>query len=137
MREPVAANEVKRLEDIHMDFQTALEYGIRALDVTLIRPTNYTDDGYPIKTRIGVIRSNTLTQIGTLVHDLVNEPFFQGVQINIHKIDEAIEWIPVKEIVHQSKVPGVKSIVMLVGVQTNQYLGLWILHRSSCRMESR
>ena len=107
--------------DIQTDCQTASSYGVQQLDVTLIRPTNYTDDGYPIKTRIGVIRSNTLTQLGTLVHDLVNESFFQGVAFNIRKIDEAIEWIPVKEIVHQSKVPGVQSIVMLVGVQTNQY----------------
>jgi hypothetical protein len=61
--------------------------------VTLIHPTNYTDDGYPIKTRIGVIRSNTLTQIGTLVRDLANDSLFQGVTLNIRKIDEAIEWI--------------------------------------------
>jgi hypothetical protein len=97
------------------------EYGHHELDVTLIRPTNYTDDGYPIKTRIGVIRSNTLTQIGTLVHDLANEPFLRGVSLKIRKIDEAIEWIPVKEIVDHSKCSGVKSLVMLVGVQSNQY----------------
>jgi len=114
-------NSVVGIEDFRTDCQTASECGVQRLDVTLIRPTNYTDDGYPIKTRVGVIRSNTLTQIGTLVHDLVNEPFFQGISLNVRKIDEAIEWIPVKEIVHQSKVPGVKSIVMLVGVQTNQF----------------
>jgi len=108
-------------ESIYNAFRSANEYGVREIDVTLIRPTNYTDDGYPIKTRIGVIRSNTLTQIGTLVRDLANELFFQGVKLDICKIDEAIEWIPVKDIVRRSKVPGVKSIVMLVGVQTNQY----------------
>jgi hypothetical protein len=97
------------------------EYGVHEVDVTLIRPTNYTDDGYPIKTRIGVIRSNTLTQVGTLVQDLVNVPFLQGISLNIRKIDEAIEWIPVKEIVRDAKRSGVRSIVMLVGVQSNQY----------------
>ncbi len=102
-------------------FRMMKESGNEELDVTLIRPTNYTDDGYPIKTRIGVIRSNTLTQLGTLVHDLENTPFFKGVSINIRKIDEAIEWIPVKDIVQRAKTPGVKSLVMLVGVQTNQY----------------
>jgi len=116
-----ALTSIDDIQDIQTDCQTASGYGVQKLDVTLIRPTNYTDDGYPIKTRIGVIRSNTLTQIGTLVHDLVHEPFFQGVPLNVRKIDEAIEWIPVKEIVHRSKVSGVKSIVMLVGVQTNQY----------------
>lgn len=121
MRELNAVEDTKQIQKTQANFLTAFEYGIHELDVTLIRPTNYTDDGYPIKTRIGVIRSNTLTQIGTLVHDFVNEPFFKGVSLNIRKIDEAIEWIPTKEIVSQSKAHGIKSIVMLVGVQTNQY----------------
>jgi radical SAM superfamily enzyme YgiQ (UPF0313 family) len=116
-----AHNSLDSFENIQTDCQTASSYGVQQLDVTLIRPTNYTDDGYPIKTRIGVIRSNTLTQISTLVNDLVNEPFFKGMTLDVRKIDEAIEWIPVKENVHHSKEPGVKSIVMLVGVQTNQY----------------
>jgi hypothetical protein len=121
MQKQIAIEEVKRLEENNANLRTALEYGICELDVTLIRPTNYTDDGYPIKTRLGVIRSNTLTQIGTLVRDLENEPFFKGVTLNISKIDEAIEWIPAKHIINRSKISGVKSIVMLVGVQTNQY----------------
>lgn len=100
---------------------TARAYGTSELDVTLIRPTNYTDDGYPIKTRIGVIRSNTLTQIGALVDDLENYPFFSDITLKVRKIDEATEWIPVKEIVRNSRRPGVTSIVMLVGVQSNQY----------------
>jgi hypothetical protein len=114
-------NSIDRIEDSRIDSQTASECGVQQLDVTLIRPTNYTDDGYPIKTRIGVIRSNTLTQIGTLVRELANESFFKGITLNIHKIDEAIEWIPVKDIINRSTVTGAKSIVMLVGVQTNQY----------------
>ena len=116
-----ALNSVDDFDDNRNDYPRAPKSGVQQLDVTLIRPTNYTDDGYPIKTRIGVIRSNTLTQIGTLVKDLVHEPFFKGMTLDIRKIDEAIEWIPVKEIIQHSKVPGVKSIVMLVGVQTNQF----------------
>ena len=57
---------VNGIDDNRIECQTASEYGVQQLDVTLIRPTNYTDDGYLIKTRIGVTRSNTLTQIGTL-----------------------------------------------------------------------
>jgi radical SAM superfamily enzyme YgiQ (UPF0313 family) len=117
----IAIDEAGRLDDTQADLQSLNDSGVHELDVTLIRPTNYTDDGYPIKTRIGVIRSNTLTQIGSLVQDLETYPFFKGVLFNIRKIDEAIEWIPVKDIVNRSKVSGVRSIVMLVGVQTNQY----------------
>jgi radical SAM superfamily enzyme YgiQ (UPF0313 family) len=100
---------------------TALGCGVRELDITLIRPTNYTDDGYPIQMRIGVIRSNTLTQMGTLVRDIVNYPFFKGLLLNVRMVDEAIQRVPTKEIVRRSRVPGVKSIVMAVGVQSNQF----------------
>ncbi|MBN1398678.1 MAG: radical SAM protein [Bacteroidetes bacterium] len=115
------AEEKHRPESTNTAFNTVREFGVREIDVTLIRPTNYTDDGYPIKTRFGVIRSNTLMQIGTLVQDIVKEPFFKNIKLNIHKIDEAIEWVPEKDIIQYSKIPGVKSVVMFVGVQTNQF----------------
>jgi hypothetical protein len=100
---------------------TAASMGVRELDLTLIRPTNYTDNGYPIRTRIGVIRSNTLTQMGTLARDLVRHEFFSDTSLHVRLIDEAIERVPVKAIVRRSTMRGVKSIVMLVGVQSNQY----------------
>jgi hypothetical protein len=65
------------MNDVLPRTETALECGIRALDITLIRPTNYTDDGYPIQMRVGVIRSNTLTQMASLTRNLVHYPFFQ------------------------------------------------------------
>lgn len=121
MEKLTTITEADCFEDERTDFRTAAEYGVRQLSVTLIRPTNYTDDGYPIKTRIGVIRSNTLTQMGTLTRDLENDPFFKGITFDIRKIDESIGWIPVKDILKHSTLPGTKSIVMLVGVQSNQY----------------
>ncbi len=99
----------------------AKDYQIEELDITLIRATNYTDDGYPIRMRVGVIRSNTLTQMGALSRDLVNYPFFKGIRLNVRQIDEAIQRVPEKEILRRSKIHGVKSIVMLVGVQSNQF----------------
>lgn len=106
---------------VSVDLKTASAYGVRELDVTLVRPTNYTDDGYPIKTRVCVIRSNTLSQMGTLVRDLASYPFFKGVSLKVRMIDEAFERVPVKEVIKRSKAPGVSSIVMLVGVQSSQY----------------
>ncbi|HEX9022423.1 MAG TPA: radical SAM protein [Geobacteraceae bacterium] len=100
---------------------TALARGVRSLDITLIRPTNYTDDGYPIQMRIGVIRSNTLTQMGALARDLASYPFFKGLQVDVRLIDEAIQRVPVANILTRAGQPGVKSVIMLVGVQTNQY----------------
>ncbi len=114
---------------------TALACGVRELDITLVRPTNYTDDGYPIQMRVGVIRSNTLTQMGTLVRDIVNYPFFKGLPLHVRLIDEAIQRIPAKEIMRRSRVPGVKTVVMLVGVQSNQFpraqdIASWFLPQS-------
>lgn len=100
---------------------TALACGIHELDVTLIRATNYTDDGYPIQMRVGVIRSNTLTQMGTLTRDIVNYPFFKGMPLTVRLVDEAIQRVPKKEIIRRSRLPGVKTVVMLVGVQSNQF----------------
>ena len=107
--------------EIHDDFNTATARGVHELDVTLIRATNYTDDGYPVKMRINVIRSNTLTQMAALTRDIVNYSFFKGVNVNVRTIDEAYENVPVKEILKRSKKPGVRSVVMVVGVQSNQF----------------
>lgn len=121
MQRATGAEEKMPSAGLSYTLKTATVLGVRELDLILIRATNYTDDGYPIKTRIGVIRSNTLTQMGTLARDLTNYPFFTGVSINVHLIDEATDHIPVRKILKRSKVPGVKTIVMLVGVQSNQY----------------
>lgn len=112
-REPAAVKTLSR--------DTALASGVRELDITLVRPTNYTDDGYPIQMRVGVIRSNTLTQMGTLARDLASYPFFAGLQLTVRLVDEAIQRVPTKEIMRRSREPGVKTIVMLVGVQSNQF----------------
>lgn len=110
-----------RHEAIPEPRERALLCGVRELDITLIRPTNYTDDGYPVSMRVGVIRSNTLTQMGTLVRDLVHYSFFAGVELHVCLIDEAIQKVPTQDILRRSRTPGVKTIVMLVGVQTNQF----------------
>ena len=108
-------------EEATVDTDSARALGVRELDVYLIRPTNYTDDGYPITTRIGVIRSNTLTQMGTLARDLLHHPFFDGVVLNVRQIDEAFGVVPARAIIRRSRIRGVKPVVMLVGVQTNQF----------------
>ena len=109
------------LEERLSSGDTALSHGIRELDVTLIRATNYTDDGYPIRMRIGVIRSNTLTQMGALARDLARYPYFKDLPLKVRLIDEAIQRVPVKDIIKRSTLPGVTAIVMIVGVQSGQY----------------
>ena len=119
-REETAMRVAPAMEEMDSR-ETARSCGIRQLEITLIRATNYTDDGYPIQMKVGVIRSNTLTQMGTLARDLVSYPFFTGLPLNVRLIDEAIQRVPVHEIIRRSTEPGVKNIVMIVGVQSNQF----------------
>ncbi len=119
-REETAMRVAPAMEEMECR-DTARSCGIRQLEITLIRATNYTDDGYPIQMKVGVIRSNTLTQMGTLARDLVSYPFFTGLPLNVRLIDEAIQRVPVHEIIRRSTEPGVKNIVMIVGVQSNQF----------------
>ncbi len=100
---------------------TARALGVHELHITLIRPTNYTSDGYPIQSMRGVIPSNTLTQMAALIRDLCNYPFFTGACINISLFDEAVDRVPVRKIIKRSRESVAKSIVMLTGVQTNQF----------------
>ena len=104
-----------------LSIDTAASCGAHELDVTLVRATNYTDDGYPIKMKVCVIRSNTLSQMATLTRDIATYPFFKGTRVHVRTIDEAYENVPVKEIIEESNRPGVRSIVMVVGVQSNQF----------------
>jgi radical SAM superfamily enzyme YgiQ (UPF0313 family) len=97
-------------------------YGVAELDITLIRPTNYDREGYPIRSVLAVIPSNTLAQIGAIVRaDLARAPFFSGVGVKLQSFDEAVDTIPIDKIIRRSRRRRVKSIIMLTGVQTNQW----------------
>src|SRR6266446_5766774 len=98
MQQVIAVEELESQMGEAVNLDSTSAYGVHELDITLIRPTNYTDDGYPIRTRVGVIRSNTLMHMATLTRDLVNYPFFKNVSLKVRSIDEAIQRVPVKEI---------------------------------------
>jgi hypothetical protein len=59
--------------------------------------------------------------MGTLARDIVNYPFFKGLTVTVRTVDEAIQRTPTKEIMRRSRIPGVRTVVMLVGVQSNQF----------------
>jgi hypothetical protein len=59
--------------------------------------------------------------MGCLTRDVANHPFFAQTAFRVHLVDEAIQKVPVKRIIRQAATPGVKAIVMVVGVQTNQF----------------
>jgi len=88
--------------------------------VHLIKPTRYDDEGYPVQWWRSLIPSNSLASVAALV----NEANARGVpcpNMHVHLIDEINTKVDVDKIIAQSKVPGTRVMVMLVGVQTNQF----------------
>jgi radical SAM superfamily enzyme YgiQ (UPF0313 family) len=92
------------------------------LRVYLIKTSKYDDDGYVLRHRRGVLPSNSLACMAGLT-DAVAQRGELGpdVEITAEVLDESVHFIDVAKIVRESHRPGVKVIVGLVGVQTNQY----------------
>ena len=94
--------------------------GVKRLEVVLIKPSKYDDEGYVIRFWKGVLPSNTLNVLHGLTEDVRDCGVLGNIKINIVTFDETAEKIPVKKIIRWSRRPSTKLIVCLVGVQTNQ-----------------
>jgi radical SAM superfamily enzyme YgiQ (UPF0313 family) len=87
----------------------------------LIKPSQYDDDGYVVRHFRGVLPSNTLACLAGLTEDVVRQKLLgDSLRIKVHLIDETVERIPVKRICRSQR-GRTKTIVCLVGVQTNQF----------------
>jgi radical SAM superfamily enzyme YgiQ (UPF0313 family) len=87
----------------------------------LIKPSKYDDEGYLIRYWKGVLPSNTLSCLNGLSEDVRDRGVLgKDLQWEIHLIDDTVQKIPYQKIIRQSKKPGDKVVVCLVGVQSNQ-----------------
>lgn len=95
---------------------------LKELHVYLIKPTQYDDDGYVVRHWRGVLPSNTLACMAGLTDDVVaQERLGESLQVKIHLLDESVDRVPVKHICRSQRGDNTKTIVCLVGVQTNQF----------------
>jgi len=95
---------------------------LKELQVYLIKPTQYDDDGYVVRHWRGVLPSNTLACIAGLTEDVVAQKRLgESLQVKIHLFDESVDRVPVKHICRSQRGDNTKTIVCLVGVQTNQF----------------
>ncbi|HEY1235508.1 MAG TPA: radical SAM protein [Candidatus Binatia bacterium] len=94
---------------------------IKKFHIVLIKPSKYDDDGYVIRFWKGVLPSNTLNVLHGLTEDIRQRRVFGDLPIEVTTFDETAEKVPLAKIVRWSKTPGVKLLVCLVGVQTNQF----------------
>ncbi|MDD5225559.1 MAG: radical SAM protein [Candidatus Omnitrophica bacterium] len=91
------------------------------LHLFLIKPSKYDDEGYVIRYWKGVLPSNTLSCLNGLSED-VRERGVLGKDLKweITLIDDTVQGIPYKKIVKEGRQIGIKTVVCLVGVQSNQ-----------------
>ena len=94
----------------------------KTLHLYLIKPSQYDDDGYVVRHWRGVLPSNTLACLAGLTEDVVKQKRLgDGWNIKVHLYDETVDKIPVAKICGSERWGLAKTIVGLVGVQTNQF----------------
>jgi len=95
---------------------------MKRLNLYLIKPSQYDDDGYVVRHWRGVLPSNTLACLAGLTEDLIQQKRLgDSWDVKVHLLDETVDKIPVKRICRSELWHRAKTIVCLVGVQTNQF----------------
>ncbi len=95
---------------------------LRRLNLYLIKPSQYDDDGYVVRHLRGVLPSNTLACLAALTEDVLQKKLLgESLKVKVHLLDETVDKVPVKRICRSQRGSHTKTIVCLVGVQTNQY----------------
>jgi radical SAM superfamily enzyme YgiQ (UPF0313 family) len=94
----------------------------KILRVVLIKPSKYDDEGYVIRHWRGTLPSNTLAALMGLTRDIqARRALGDGVQIVIEMWDETVHRIRPGKIMSRGRGAGIKTLVCLVGVQSNQF----------------
>ncbi len=98
------------------------QHPVRNLNIFLIKASKYDDEGYVIRHWRGVLPSNSLACLYGLTEE-VRRSGALGTDLKwrIEVLDESVHYINVKKIIRSSRKPRTKTIVCLVGVQTNQF----------------
>lgn len=94
---------------------------IAHLDVFLIRPTKYDDDGYLLRFWRNVLPSNSLACLHALTEAAADSPALRGVTVRARVFDEAVDSLPLRLVQAAARVPATRVVVCLVGVQTSQF----------------
>lgn len=90
--------------------------------VELIKPSHYDDDGYVIQWWRGFVPSNSLSSVYGLALDARNRRVLgDQVDIEIRAWDETNAKVPVRAIIRRFARNSNRGLVMMIGVQTNQF----------------
>lgn len=90
--------------------------------VEIIKPSHYDDDGYVIQWLRSFIPSNSLACLYSLAHAAgQRRALGEHVDVSVSAYDESSTVIPVRAIVRRIRAAGGRGLVLLAGVQTNQF----------------
>jgi radical SAM superfamily enzyme YgiQ (UPF0313 family) len=105
-----------------MKVKSPLKSPQKRFHVVLIKPSKYDDAGYVISWLMGLITSNSLASMNALVEDVRDRKLLgPDVEIVIQLYDESVERVPIKKICRDLEKSGERGILLLAGVQTNQF----------------
>jgi radical SAM superfamily enzyme YgiQ (UPF0313 family) len=96
----------------------------RVLNVVLIKPSRYDDDGYVVRHWRGVLPSNTLAALYSLTESVASSGGLgPGVEVRIAAYDETVQRVDPAGIArrHRPRRPADLTVIGLVAVQTNQF----------------
>ncbi|HTY64661.1 MAG TPA: radical SAM protein [Acidobacteriota bacterium] len=101
---------------------TALSLEQKKIKIVLIKPSKYDDEGYVIRHFRGVLPSNTLACLSSLTQDVARRGLLgKDTDLEVELVDDTVQKIPVKRIIQSHRLPDRRTIVALVGVQSNQF----------------
>jgi hypothetical protein len=94
----------------------------RSLHLVMIKPTHYDDQGYPIQWFRSAIPSNTLACLNGLAEDArARKVLGPDVELCVHTYDETNRRLRPDRIIRMIRKTGGKSLIAMVGVQSNQF----------------
>jgi hypothetical protein len=95
---------------------------IRKLTLYLVKTSHYDDEGYVVRHWRGVLPSNSLACLAGLTEEVISQKRLgDSLKVDVHVLDETVDRIPVNRICRSQRDSNMKTIVCLVGVQTNQF----------------
>ena len=90
--------------------------------IEVVKPSHYDDDGYVIQWIRAFVPSNSLAAVLALAEDAKHRGVLgDDVEIVIHGYDECHTVIPTRKIIKRIKQADGRGLVLLTGVQTNQF----------------
>jgi radical SAM superfamily enzyme YgiQ (UPF0313 family) len=90
--------------------------------VEIIKPSHYDDDGYVIQWVRAFVPSSSLAAVSAIAHDAARQQALgPEVGIEVREYDEVHTIIPVREIIRRILGGGGRGLILLTGVQSNQF----------------